>query len=237
MPGRAIRASFSPRCASSAARTSATSPLPLWRGSIRATRKKRVPPDALDDAGSLDGRCLLLLERGDPKFAPALAPAFGYRRVNCGMQLAEALHRCAAAALPQVVWALGRVGHKLAVGPLLELLKSEDAPVSSAAALALARMGERKAVDYCLGEARTASSAISPLGVAGGREDHSPCWAELARGGSPEGLTALACWAIPNALRCCYRAWSSPKPPWRQPPRSNVSPAPAFSKPCSFPTK
>ncbi|MBZ5582092.1 MAG: HEAT repeat domain-containing protein [Acidobacteriia bacterium] len=85
---------------------------------------------------------LTLLELGDPKLAPVLARAFGYRRVPCGPQLMAAMRRSAASALPELVWALGRIGHEPAAECLLDYMRSEDAPVRSAAGLALARMGD-----------------------------------------------------------------------------------------------
>src|ERR1700674_1982792 len=63
---------------------------------------------------------LTLLASGDPKLAPILARAFGYRRLPCGPQLLSAMKRCAAPALPEMVWALGRIAHKPASGPLLD---------------------------------------------------------------------------------------------------------------------
>ena len=88
---------------------------------------------------------LTLLSSGDPKLAPILARAFGYRRLPCGPQLLSAMKRCAAPALPEIVWALGRIAHTPATGPLLDYLRSEDEPVRSASAMALARLGEPNA--------------------------------------------------------------------------------------------
>jgi uncharacterized protein (TIGR02270 family) len=112
---------------------------------------------------------LTLLEYGDPKLAPVIARAFGYRRLQSGAQLMSAMKKCAPSALPELVWALGRVAYRPAAGPLLEYLKSEEDPVRSAAAVALARIGEVRAVDYCIDQARSQAWAILPLGLAGGR--------------------------------------------------------------------
>jgi uncharacterized protein (TIGR02270 family) len=112
---------------------------------------------------------LTLLASGDPKLAPILARVFGYRRRPCGPQLLSAMQRCAAPALPEIVWALGRIAHMPASGPLLDFLTSEEEPVRFAAALALARMGEPRAVDSCLDQARSHTWAILPLGLTGGR--------------------------------------------------------------------
>ena len=121
----------------------------------------------LPDAWSQD--FLLLLGSGDPKLAPILARAFGYRRIPCGPQLLAAMKKCAAPALPELVWALGRIHHEPARARLLDFLRSEDEPVRTAAALALLRMGEPRAIDYCLDQARSSIWPILPLGLAGGR--------------------------------------------------------------------
>lgn len=134
---------------------------------------------------------LTLLDAGDPKLAPILARAFSYRRVPCGPQLFSAMKRCAAPALPEVVWALGRVAYQPASGLLLDYLKSEDEPVRSAAAVALARMGEPRAMDYCLDHARSCTWPVLPLGLAGGRR-MLPLLTELAeKNGGADCLTAL----------------------------------------------
>src|ERR1019366_7018337 len=109
-----------------------------------------------------------LLECGDPKLAPILARAFGYRRLPCGPQLMSAMKRCAAAALPEVVWALGRIAYEPAAEALFDYLRSEDEPVRSAAALALARMGDSRPVEYCLGAARSHDWPVQLLALAGG---------------------------------------------------------------------
>jgi uncharacterized protein (TIGR02270 family) len=111
---------------------------------------------------------LLLLASGDPKLAPILARAFAYRRLPCGEQLMRAMKRCARSALPEVVWGLGRVPYEPSRGTLLDYLMNEEEPVRVAAAMSLARMGEPKAIDYCLDRARSHGWPILVLGVAGG---------------------------------------------------------------------
>jgi hypothetical protein len=134
---------------------------------------------------------LTLLECGDPKLAPVIARAFGYRRLHGGAQLMSAMKRCALSALPDVVWALGRLAHGPAAGPLLDYLKSEEDAVRSAAAVALARIGEGRAVDYCIDQARSQTWAILPLGLAGGRSTLA-LLTELARKtGGADCLIAL----------------------------------------------
>jgi uncharacterized protein (TIGR02270 family) len=110
-----------------------------------------------------------LLASGDPKLAPVLARAFGYRRLPCGPPLLSAMKRCAPPALPEVVWALGRIAYEPAKGPLVDYLRSEEEPIRSAAAIALARIGEPSVVLYCLDQASAHSWPLLPLGLAGGR--------------------------------------------------------------------
>jgi hypothetical protein len=142
----------------------------------------------------------LLLASGDPKLAPILARAFGYQRMQCGPQLLAAIKKCAAPALLELVWALGRIRYEPARARLLDYLQSEDEPVRSAAAMALLRMGEPRAIDYCLGQAQSNTWPIVPLGLAGGR-DTLALLTELAKksdGG--ECLTALGLLGDPASL-------------------------------------
>jgi len=118
---------------------------------------------------------LTLLAGGNPKLAPVLARAFGYRRVPCGPQLLAALRRCAAAAVPELVWALGRIAYSPAAEVLLDYLRSEEEPVRAAAAVALARIGEPGMIDRCLAEMHSHTWPLVPLGLAGGRS----AWAAL----------------------------------------------------------
>ena len=132
-----------------------------------------------------------LLGSGDTKLAPILARAFGYRRLQCGPQLLAAMKRCVPPALPEIAFALGRIGYKPAIDSLLDYLKSEDEPVRSAAAVALARMGEQKAVDYCLDQVRRTNWPMRPLGLAGGRSTLALLTERAKNGGGGDCLTAL----------------------------------------------
>ncbi len=134
---------------------------------------------------------LVLLASGDPKLAPVLARALAYRRLPSGPQLMSAMKRCTASALPEVVWGLGRVPYEPSRGPLLDYLRSEEEPVRSAAAVALARMGERKAVDYCTAQARSHSWPIMPVGLAGGHNAIELITELVMKNGSGDCMTAL----------------------------------------------
>lgn len=143
---------------------------------------------------------LTLLASGDPKLAPILARAFGYRRLPCGPQLLSAMKRCAALALPEIVWALGRIAHKPASGPLLDYLRSEDEPVRFAAAMALARLGEPRAFDSCLDQAQSNTWPILPLGLAGGRTALRLLTELAEKNGGVDCLTALGLLGDPVSI-------------------------------------
>lgn len=134
---------------------------------------------------------LVLLNSGDPKLAPVLARAFAYRRLPCGPELMNAMKRCAASALPEVVWGLGRVPYEPSRGPLLDYLRSEEEPVRSTAAIALLRMGERKAVDYCIAQAGSHNWPVLPLGFAGGPNVLALITELVIKNGSADCMTAL----------------------------------------------
>lgn len=143
---------------------------------------------------------LTLLASGDPKLAPILARALGYRRSPCGPQLLTAMRRCSSTALPEVVWALGRVAYHPASEPLLDYLRSEDEPVRSAAALALARMGETRGIEFCQQEAVTSTWALFPIGLAGGRNSVRLLNGIIEKNGSAECLTALGLLGDPASI-------------------------------------
>jgi uncharacterized protein (TIGR02270 family) len=143
---------------------------------------------------------LTLLEVGDPKLAPILARAFGYRRVLCGPQLLTSMKRCPASALPEMVWALGRIGYEPAGGTLLDLLKSEEEPVRAAAALSLARMGERRALEYCGEQAFSSHWPVLPLGLAGDRRSLSLLTQMAERNAGGDCLTALGLLGDPTSV-------------------------------------
>ena len=153
---------------------------------------------------------LTLLGSGDPKLAPVLARAFGYRRAQCGPQLLNAMKRCAAAALPEVVWALGRIRYEPAIGPLLDYLKTEDEPVRSAAALALARIGDPSAVDYCLDQARRHTWPMRTLGLAGGRRALALLTERANNGGGADCFTALGLLGDPVSVPLLISALEQP---------------------------
>jgi uncharacterized protein (TIGR02270 family) len=143
---------------------------------------------------------LTLLASGHPKLAPVLARTFGYRRLPAGPQLLSAMKRCAPAALPEVVWALGRVAYRPSRGPLMDCLRSEEEPVRSAAAIALARMGEPEAVDYCLAQARSHSWPVMALGLSGERNALAWITELVNENGGTHGIAALGLLGDPTSV-------------------------------------
>jgi uncharacterized protein (TIGR02270 family) len=117
---------------------------------------------------------LLALLSSDPKIAPILARVFGYRRLPCGPQLLAAMPPCAADSLVPVLWALGRIAYRPASGPLLEYLQTGQECLRSSAAIALARIGEPAAVEYCLSQSASHSWPVLPLGLAAGGRALAP---------------------------------------------------------------
>jgi len=154
---------------------------------------------------------MTLLEAGDPQLGPVLARAFGYRRLPCGPQLLSAMKRCPSSALPGIVWALGRIAHEPAREPLFDYLRSEDEPVRAAAALALARMGEPSAVDYCIDQASSSSWPILPLALSGGRSAVTFLTELAKRSDSGDCLVALGLLGEANSVPLLISRLEQPK--------------------------
>ncbi len=154
---------------------------------------------------------LTLLDYGDPKLAPILARIFGYRRTPSGPQLLNAMARCPVPALPEVVWALGRIRHKPAVGQLLDYLKTEEQPVRSAAAVALARIGDSRALDYCLDQAHSEAWSTLPLGLAGGRRELALLTDLANKTSRPDCFIALGLLGDPAGIPLFLSALENPE--------------------------
>ncbi len=142
---------------------------------------------------------LLLLNSGDVKLASILAQALGYRRAQCGEELVTALKRCSTSALPQVIWALGRIRYEPANDKLFEYLTSEEDPVRHAASIALSRLGDLRAHDYCVENASSNEWLIPCLGLAGGSRA-TKLLTNLAEKGRQDCLLALGLHGDPASL-------------------------------------
>jgi HEAT repeat protein len=110
------------------------------------------------------------------------------------------MKRCATSALPEIVWALGRIAHNSANGPLLDYLTSEDEPIRSAAAVALARIGEPRAIDSCLDQARSNTWPMVTLGLASGRSALRLLTELAEKKGSADCLIALGLLGDPVSI-------------------------------------
>jgi len=166
--------------------------------------KYELPNDWVTDFATL-------LESGDVKLAPILARVFGYRRLSSGAALSKAAKRCATSALPEMVWALGRSDYEPAKEPLLDYLRSEEAPIRRATAIALARMGEPSAVDYCIDQARSESWPIAPLGLAGGSDARAVLASSIGEKNSEDSLVALASLGDPTSISVLMAYLEEPK--------------------------
>jgi uncharacterized protein (TIGR02270 family) len=143
---------------------------------------------------------LVLLNSGDPKFAPVLARAFGYRRIAAGTQLMTAVQRCTAQALPHLIWALGRLRFAAANEQLLDYLRTDDAPARSASALALLRNGEWRAAQICIDEARSHPWPVLALGLSGSRRALRPLTELMGQGPRPDCVIAVGLLGDPASI-------------------------------------
>lgn len=112
-----------------------------------------------------------LLKEDNPKLAPIIPKLIGYRRLNAGAELLEALQQNNAnASSPTLIWALGRLCERNARVPLFNTyLQHQKDAVRSAAALVLLRIGEPQTRTYCLRSAHEQNWPLLPLGLGGSR--------------------------------------------------------------------
>ena len=144
--------------------------------------KFELPADWQDDFVNL-------LQTDDEQLCALIATVVGYRRIQAGGGLIQALRRFQPAPL---IRAVGRLRECGAASLLIPALQHEDAAICSAAALALLRLGERQAVDCCREICKEKAWAIIPLALGGGTSV-VPLLLEIARPdeASPDALLAL----------------------------------------------
>ncbi|HIJ88253.1 MAG TPA: hypothetical protein HPP97_11335 [Desulfuromonadales bacterium] len=144
--------------------------------------KFELPADWQDDFVNL-------LQTDDEQLCALIASVVGYRRINPGTALIQALRRFQSAPL---IRAVGRLRERGAASILMPALRHEDEATCSAAALALLRLGERQAVDQCREIAQGKAWAIIPLALGGGKSA-LPLLLAIARSdeASPDALLAL----------------------------------------------
>lgn len=135
-----------------------------------------------------------LLKGENPKLAPIIPKLIGYRRLNAGTELLQALQQNSTnGSSPMLIWALGRLRERNARVPFFNTyLQYEDDVVRSAAALALLRLGEPQTTTYCLRCVREQDWSFLPLGLGGGRSAVPILHERAARAQShPDCLLAL----------------------------------------------
>jgi len=158
--------------------------------------KPQAVADALNDElpEAWQNDFIGLLKEENPKLAPIIPKLIGYRRLNAGAELLQALQQNnTTASSPALIWALGRLHERNARMPLFNTyLQHSDETVRSAAALALLRIGEPQTTTYCLRCAHEQNWPLLPLGLGGGRSA-VPVLREIATRAkpSPDCLLAL----------------------------------------------
>jgi hypothetical protein len=111
----------------------------------------------------------LLRSPSDEKssLVPLLAQVIGFRRFTCEPFLKDTLARNPTTGLPDIAWALGRVGTLGSASALWSLLDSEDGRVCEAAAIALMRLGDERPVQRAMLAAPDHSWARRVLAIGG----------------------------------------------------------------------
>jgi uncharacterized protein (TIGR02270 family) len=157
--------------------------------------KLRAVADALNDElpEAWQKDFVGLLKEENPKLAAIIPKLIGYRRLNAGTELLQALQQNSTnASSPMLIWALGRLRERNARIPLFNTyLQHDDEAVRSAAALALLRISEPQTTTYCLRCAREQNWPLLPLGLGGGRSA-APVLRDIAAGTKPNPNCLLA---------------------------------------------
>ena len=133
--------------------------------------------------------------------------------------------------------ALGRIGYEPAGGALLDILQSDEEPVRAAAALSLARMGERRALEYCSEQALSTHWPVLPLGLAGDRRSLSFLTQMAERNAAEIVLLHSASSEIRRAFPFLSHGWNNPKPPRVLLQRFTALRGQGYTKPCLYRTR
>ena len=153
-----------------------------------------------------------MLRDGEEKLAFILGVVFGYRRFKTTNESATLLTRATPKSLPAIIRTIGRLGDQTAKEPLFRLLTHEQESVCSAAALALLRLGEERALSCCLQSARSRTWARLPLALAGGGAAAKEML-DYVQTGQPDrdSLVALGLLGSPFAVPALIRALGNPE--------------------------
>jgi len=115
-----------------------------------------------------------MLTSRDLKLIRLAAVVLGYRRMDAGGDLIRVLREGGPNPPAEVVWALGRLKEREAGSLLLDMFTAPGDTDSYVTALSLLRIGERKALDKCLGLTESEEWVYIPIGLAGGRSAVRP---------------------------------------------------------------
>jgi uncharacterized protein (TIGR02270 family) len=103
------------------------------------------------------------------KLIPVAAPVFGYRRYGAEEALLHALNQAPDPILPDLIWALGRIGGPSAHSALIPLLNHSDQNVRKVAVESLLRFGDIEAVKQSLAYASHENWPLTAVGLGGNR--------------------------------------------------------------------
>ena len=96
-----------------------------------------------------------------------LAPVLAFRRVAVEDALLKVIKQADEAALPRLLWSLGRIGGEPARGAMQEYLRNENEDVAEAACRALIRLGDYHAIRHGLLVAQAHPWPIRSLAIGG----------------------------------------------------------------------
>jgi hypothetical protein len=97
-----------------------------------------------------------------------LAEIAGFRRKKPEADLFGLLRSAPDDVMPKLIWAVGRLYNQRATAELLNYVDKAHESVGSAAALALLRLGESRAIRYCVEHVNHQNWTLILLGLAGG---------------------------------------------------------------------
>jgi uncharacterized protein (TIGR02270 family) len=106
--------------------------------------------------------------RDYPRLIPVAAHVFGYRRYYAENALLHALERSPISTLPDLIWALGRIGGPNTPTAILPLLEHSHHTICKAAAECLLRLGKDDAIARVMQCAPYENWPMSALGLGGG---------------------------------------------------------------------
>lgn len=157
-----------------------------------------------------EGDVIGWLNHGDAWRQRIAAYAVGHRRLSASEPLMDALAEAAPDVLPDLLWALGRVGVTDARAPLWKYLTDDDDAVRYAAALALLRLGGKRVVPR-LATHMAVPGALWLLSISGSADHRAPMQEYLVvHGPAPDGLLALGFLGAPESVEGLIHSLQDP---------------------------